>query len=119
MSLPLPEQLTGDAQWGREFYLKNCFTCHGEKGDGQGPRASFNRPAPRNFLADDSRKVLNRPALFKAIGMGKPGTVMPAWSKVLTDQEIANVAEFVFVTFIHPAQLDVPTTEDEKKKVPS
>lgn len=119
MSLPLPLQLQGDATWGREFYLKNCFTCHGEKGDGQGPRASFNRPAPRNFLAEDSRKVLNRPALFKAIGMGKPGTVMPAWSKVLSDQEIANVAEFVFVTFIHPEQPAVPVADDEKKKVPS
>jgi mono/diheme cytochrome c family protein len=29
---------------------------------------------------------------------------MPAWSKVLSDQQIANVAEFVFQAFVQPEQ---------------
>jgi mono/diheme cytochrome c family protein len=29
---------------------------------------------------------------------------MPAWNKVLTDQEIANVTEFVFQRYILPGQ---------------
>jgi len=103
MSLPLPHGLVGDPDKGRQFYSKNCFTCHGLKGNGQGPRASFIHPSPRNFIAAQSRRTLNRPALFKAITAGKPGTVMPAWGKVLSDQEIANVAEYVFETFIQEA----------------
>jgi mono/diheme cytochrome c family protein len=113
MSLPLPQGLNGDAGKGRQFYLKNCYVCHGEQGDGQGPRASFIKPPPRNFLAPESRRTLNRPALFKAISGGKRGTVMPAWSTVLSDQEIADVAEFVFTAFVHPPD---PAGVAQKKK---
>jgi mono/diheme cytochrome c family protein len=46
--------------------------------------------------------VLNRPILFATISMGRLGTEMPAWSKVLSDQEIADVSEFVFRQYIRP-----------------
>ena len=125
MTLPLPNALIGDAVWGAQFYKKNCFNCHGEQGDGNGPRAVFNTPRPRNFLADDARRTLNRPALFKAITAGKNGTVMPAWGKVLSEQEIANIAEYVFQTFIQPKTdtgkpaSAVSSPSDDKKKAPS
>ncbi len=119
MSLPFSDGLVGDLGAGREFYMNNCFTCHGEQGDGNGPRAGFIRPKPRNFVHPDSRRVLNRPALFHAISFGKQGTVMAAWNKVLDAQQIANVAEFVFQAFISPEEGgDVPTSSsvEEKKK---
>jgi mono/diheme cytochrome c family protein len=47
---------------------------------------------------------LNRPALFTFISQGKLATEMPAWSKVLTDQEIADVAEYTFRAYIEPGQ---------------
>ena len=102
MSLAFPHGLVGDALKGRQFYVNNCYTCHGKKGDGHGPRSSFISPKPRNFLSADSRQRFNRPALFHAISNGKPGTIMPAWSKVLDDQQIADVAEYVFQDFIRP-----------------
>lgn len=116
MSLSLPHGLVGDAGKGRQFYLKNCYVCHGEEGNGQGPRSSFIKPPPRNFLAPESRQALNRPALFKAISAGKRGTVMPAWSTVLNDQEIADVAEFVFTAFVHPAHADDAQSGVPQKK---
>lgn len=100
MKETMPKKLKGDSQWGREFYMKNCFACHGVKGEGNGPRAYFNRPRPRDFTSDASRQILNRPRLFDSITKGRVGTVMPAWGKVLTDQEIANLTEFVFQAFI-------------------
>jgi len=100
MSLQLPHGLVGDVTAGRTFYMANCFTCHGVRGDGHGPRSSFITPRPRNFLGERARNTLNRPALFRAISLGLPGTVMPAWSKVLDNQQIADVTEFVFQTFI-------------------
>lgn len=102
MSQPLPQGFKGNVRWGREFYMKNCFTCHGVKGDGNGPRAYFNIPRPRDFTSDASRRMLNRPRVFDSITNGRAGTVMPAWGKVLTPQEVANVTEFVFQTYIHP-----------------
>jgi mono/diheme cytochrome c family protein len=100
MTLPFANGLKGNTNAGRVFYNANCATCHGEKGDGKGPRAYFINPKPRNFLEPSVRSGFNRPILFAAIYMGRPGTEMPAWSKVISDQEIANVAEYVFQQFI-------------------
>lgn len=96
----MPNGLQGNRKRGGRFYASNCSTCHGIKGDGNGPRAYFINPKPRNFLAPDSRARLNRPALYYAIALGRLGSEMPAWDKVLSNQEIANVAEFVYQDFI-------------------
>lgn len=100
MSLPMPKGLIGDAKLGEQFFMGNCAACHGTLGDGQGPRAYFMTVKPRNFTDDYSQSTLNRPAIFSAATNGRPGTEMPAWGKVLSEQEIANVAEFVFRSFI-------------------
>ena len=103
MSLPVPKGLKGDFEWGRKFYMANCYVCHGVTGEGDGPRAYFNIPRPRNFTSAESRQVFNRPRIFDGITNGKVRTVMPAWGKVLTEQQIAGLTEFVFQTFIQPA----------------
>ncbi len=125
MSAPFPGGLQGDFDRGRDFYMGNCSTCHGVRGDGLGPRSHFIQPKPRNFLHVESRDLLNRPALFRAIGIGKPGTPMPAWSKVLSSQQIADVAEFVYQDFIHPNPDEIqprfepdPEQQETKKKAP-
>lgn len=119
MKAAMPKGLKGNSQAGQAFYMKNCFTCHGVNGDGNGPRAYFNTPRPRNFTSDQSRQSYNRPRLFDAISNGKRGTVMPAWGKVLSDQQIADVAEFVFQGFIRGTlKIVVPSelAEETKKK---
>jgi mono/diheme cytochrome c family protein len=121
MSLPFPNGLKGDPVKGREFFMSNCFTCHGVTGQGNGPRAYFNTPRPRNFTSETSRRILNRVRLFSGISNGRVGTVMPAWGKVLTDQQIANVAEFVFQAFVKPEEFPEirgtePVTKDSAKK---
>ena len=119
MTLPFPNGLRGDADMGKRFFDNNCFTCHGKEGNGEGPRSGFLVPKPRNFLTPESRQRFNRPALFAAVRDGVRGTVMPSWGKVLSDQEIANVAEYVFTAFIHP-QADPPAAASspaaDKKK---
>ncbi|MEW6314585.1 MAG: c-type cytochrome [Pseudomonadota bacterium] len=100
MAAPFPKGLVGNADKGQQIYMSTCVSCHGPKGGGDGPRAYFIFPKPRNFTLPESKAAYNRPALFEAISKGKAGTVMPAWGKVLSDQDIANVGEFVFRTFI-------------------
>lgn len=104
-NLPLPKGLTGNPQRGKKYYMANCSTCHGTKGNGQGPRAYFINPKPRNFT-DKSSAAFNRPMLFAAISMGKTGTEMPAWNTVLKDQQIADIAEFVYRSFIQPNAIE-------------
>ncbi|ACB36388.1 cytochrome c class I [Leptothrix cholodnii SP-6] len=102
MTLPFPDRLSGQARNGMAFYLANCATCHGAGGDGAGPRAYFINPKPRNFVDAASRARLNRVALYGAVSEGRVGTEMPAWNKVITPQQIADVSEYVFQTFIQP-----------------
>jgi len=102
MNRYLPNGLQGNAERGMALYLDNCATCHGEQGDGRGPRAYFINPKPRNFLHAASRASLNRPTLQQVISKGKLRTEMPAWEKVFNAQQVADVGEFVFVTFIRP-----------------
>ncbi|MBF0436989.1 MAG: c-type cytochrome [Magnetococcales bacterium] len=99
---PIPFNLVGDARAGKIFFNKNCYVCHGEKGDGKGPRSDFIDPKPRNFLHPASRHKFSREHLFFTISDGINGTEMSAWKSVLTQQQMANVAEYVFQTFILP-----------------
>lgn len=118
MKQPFPNGLTGDPVEGRKIYVRNCFACHGVKGDGQGSRAFFIKPKPRNFISEDSRRSLNRPKVYKAVHDGLKGSVMPAWSKVLSDQQVADVGEFVFRAFIQADLRGVSEDDlsDDKQK---
>lgn len=102
MKAPLPNGLKGDMKRGGDFYMRNCITCHGAGGGGDGPRAYFINPKPANFLLPAYRARLNRPVLYAAIRDGKLASEMPAWGKVLTPQQLADVSEFVFQSFIAP-----------------
>ncbi|HYH22190.1 MAG TPA: c-type cytochrome [Azospirillum sp.] len=102
MTLPLPDRLTGDRAAGRRLFEETCATCHGKTGNGEGPRAYFINPRPADFHKPETRADLNRPTLYKAISKGVVGTEMPAWSKVLKPQQIADIAEYVFTAFIQP-----------------
>lgn len=104
---PFADGLTGDPEWGRAFFNANCAECHGEQGDGKGRRAYFMITKPENFLSREARMELNRPKLFEEISEGVVGTTMPAWEKVLTDQQIANVAEYVYRAFLHPDHFEI------------
>ena len=108
MGASFPEALVGDYQRGKAFYEENCAECHGINGAGDGRRAYFIRPKPRDFTSDRSRAELNRPHLFGAIANGVVGREMPAWSKVIDHQQIADVAEYVFATFIRPSTESTP-----------
>ena len=99
---PVPAALKGDKTIGSLLYGNNCVACHGKAGDGNGPRAYFISPRPRSFVSAESRAVFTRPVLVNSIAQGKRGTEMPSWDKVLSAQEIANIAEYVFQQFISP-----------------
>ena len=100
MQLAFANGLKGDPAKGEKMYMANCATCHGTKGDGKGPRAYFINPKPRNFIDKKFRLAFNRPAIYTAVHDGRLGAEMPAWSKVLSDQEITDVSEFVFRRFV-------------------
>jgi mono/diheme cytochrome c family protein len=104
MNTPFSNGLVGNPSKGEKTYMANCATCHGTKGDGNGPRAYFINPKPRNFIDKNFRLSFNRPAIYTAVHDGRLGAEMPAWSKVLNDQEMTDVSEFVFRRFVQQGQ---------------
>lgn len=104
---PISATLIGNAQAGQAIYLQSCTACHGIDGKGDGPRAYFIYPRPRDFQHAASKARFNRPILFEAIKHGVLGREMPAWDKVLNEQQIADLTEYVFQTFIRPEAKEV------------
>ena len=100
---PFPNNLSGQFERGSALYYANCAECHGAEGDGNGRRAYFIFPKPRNFLDPATQQIFNRPRLYSGIADGVIGKEMPAWSKVFSEQDIADVGEFVYREFITAA----------------
>jgi len=81
-----------------EIYEYRCSMCHGEDGAGDGPAADFLYPRPRDFTMG-LFKFKTSPGdlpprdddLFQAIKFGLPGTSMPGWSNLLTDEQIRDL----------------------------
>jgi cytochrome c oxidase cbb3-type subunit I/II len=63
---------------GKMFYTRNCLSCHGCSGNGQGPYARHVVTRPANL----NERIANYPGDFYhfwRISEGVPGTAMPDW----------------------------------------
>jgi mono/diheme cytochrome c family protein len=96
----LPSNLAGDAAQGALLYAQNCVDCHGANGGGDGRRAYFIFPKPRNFNDPGTQQYLTRENLYNGIKYGVIGKEMPAWGNVLSDGQIADLTEYVYRQFI-------------------
>jgi len=76
-----------------------CARCHGEKGDGKGITALYLDPAPRDLTKAAFMNSKPRDRFVKSIEEGVAGTSMPAWGKVLGEQQARSVLEYTLATF--------------------
>ena len=95
VTLPRSSEWT---KYGKEVYERRCLGCHGEKGDGNGPAATFlNTQRPRNFVSGVFKFHLNKEAipsdgdLLRTITRGVRGTAMPAWYELPLNDRLAVV----------------------------
>ena len=72
---PVPALALGDLKRGQDLYAHNCASCHGPKGEGDGPGATGLHPPPANLAEHFYRYNRVTFALFNGID----GTSMPAW----------------------------------------
>jgi DMSO reductase family type II enzyme heme b subunit len=87
-----------DNMSGDEIYQYRCAVCHGEEGAGDGPAAAYLYPRPRDFTMG-LFKFKTSPGdlpprdedLFSAIKIGLPGTSMPGWSALISDDQIKEL----------------------------
>jgi len=90
---------------GREVYFKNCFYCHGDLLDGQGPLAKGLNPLPADFQDVGTIAQLQEAFLFWRITTGGPGlpkegtpwnSAMPVWHEMLSEDEVWNVITYLY-----------------------
>ncbi len=81
---------------GRELFNRYCASCHGEKGDGNGPLAKFLDPRPRNFTSGRFKCRSTPPDqlpakmdLMRAIVHGIPIGGMLSYSFLQTEEQVA------------------------------
>lgn len=97
-----PYALKPNAAQGKAVYAANCAACHGEKGDGKGNPARMGSSKPRNFQSPDFVEFASGFSLFSAVSKGRGH--MPGWDKKLSNQDIANVSEYILQTYVKPMQ---------------
>ena len=84
---------------GKEVFEAHCAGCHGQRGDGAGPAATFLWPLPRDFTAGVF-KFRTTPSgvlptdgdLVRTITRGVRWTAMPTWHEVPEKERLAVVA---------------------------
>jgi mono/diheme cytochrome c family protein len=87
---------------GEQIYVQWCAGCHGEDGRGEGPGAVTMLPRPRDFTTAQyqirstaSGELPTDEDILHVIDLGMPGTAMPGWEEVLTNQERAALVEYL------------------------
>ena len=90
---------------GKALYVDKCAHCHGVEGAGDGSAAENLLPKPRDFTrgvykirSTESGNVPTDQDLYDIISNGMPGSSMPAWDKLLSEDErwslVAHIKTF-------------------------
>jgi cytochrome c oxidase cbb3-type subunit 2 len=93
--LPVTE---GNLLRGKEIFLQRCVGCHGLKGDGKGPAASFLSPPPADFTDKDDACCGGDTGpgdFYFRILRGWTGTAMENFGERLSVDDIWRVVLFV------------------------
>jgi cytochrome c oxidase cbb3-type subunit II len=93
--LPVTEQ---NLMRGKEVFLERCVGCHGLKGDGKGPGATFLSPPPADFTDKDDACCGGDTGpgdFYYRILRGWPGTAMENFGERLSVDDIWRVVLFV------------------------
>ncbi|MDH3973679.1 MAG: ethylbenzene dehydrogenase-related protein [Deltaproteobacteria bacterium] len=93
----------GNVENGTKVYNKRCVWCHGEEGEGDGPAAERLNPPPRDFSSgmykikttgfDDP--VPNDEDIYRMIAEGMPGTAMPGWDDIISEQDMWDLVAYI------------------------
>ena len=98
-----PAEFRKHVENGRQVYYRNCVFCHGDNMSANGMFAHGLDPIPTNF--HDTIPQLGETFLFWRISKGGPGlpeeggpwdTAMPAWEKVLKEEEMWDAILFLY-----------------------
>ena len=82
---------TGSINRGRDLFLRNCASCHGENADGNGPAAKSLTPKPANLKKMSGMHPDGDLAWTIKNGKG----TMPAWKNILNESQIWDAVNYI------------------------
>ncbi len=85
---------------GQEIYIQHCASCHGDKGEGDGPAAkdlkdSVGYPSHAANLTHPIKSGKTHQDLYRAIATGLDGTPMLGYAEILSPLEIWQIASWI------------------------
>lgn len=109
---------------GKALYEFRCQVCHDEDGKGDGIAAVRMYPKPRDFSlalfkykTSPGTTLPRDEDLFNTIKYGLPGTAMPGWGPLMTDEQISSlipvIKGFDFTSAWPPEDADEAAFDDE------
>ncbi len=100
-----PAKFKEEVMEGAQVYYQNCFFCHGDNLDGQGPFHEAFNPEPANFTDTGTLAILQENYVFWRISTGGPGlpqnskswnSAMPVWQNILTQDQIWKAVLWIY-----------------------
>lgn len=71
---------TGLSADGKMLFTLNCASCHGESGQGDGPRGAGLNPPPRKYRTEAFKFGNDVASIYNTLQKGSPGTSMPSFA---------------------------------------
>lgn len=81
---------------GKAVYVKECLSCHGDSGKGDGPAARDLNPKPNDLTAAKVWEQTDGAFFWKLTEGKKP---MPAYDKLLSEDDRWRVINYIRATF--------------------
>jgi len=89
----------GDPRRGGELFAVYCASCHGERGEGDGPMADILTPQPKGLSsASLDTSVTEQDLYFTILGGGRAMNLseqMPAWGDVLSEKDVWDLIAYI------------------------
>lgn len=124
-----PEPPADMVEAGKRVYFTKCVWCHGVDGAGDGPGADRLWPRPRNFnqgtfkirhtasgelpLFDAKKPIPGQNDLFETVTHGLPGSAMPSWEGILTEEQRLQVLAFVTTQLVKDRKFNDKQSETQ------
>jgi high-affinity iron transporter len=113
MDLPSGPLDTAD---GHALYLRNCTSCHGISGAGDGPAAHTLSTAPPGIGAHKLTPELTPTLAYNVVSVGVRGTAMPAFGPTLSAQQRWNIINYIYT--LRGEKMALPVARADATAIP-
>ena len=80
---------------GGKLYVRNCASCHGKTGQGDGPGGALLKPKPANLADADWKHGTSDGEIFAVVHTGIQKSPMKPFASKMTEHEIWDVINYI------------------------